>query len=117
MLRDCKYCGTIGLALCACVIGEDVARSMTAEPSKPGFIAFRADDPAHTESDINAPQPARLPPAAWTASSTMMQLSSWNPVPPSVASSPPNILYWKTADYWQTFGKVLPAPPPQNRTS
>lgn len=110
MLRDCKKCGAVGLAVCACVVGQEIAGEVKAEPvepSRPTSIVFKMDDQAHIENEINAPRTARLRIlAASTATAATMQLFEWNPIPPSVASSPQKIFFWRT----QTL-------PPQNRTT
>jgi hypothetical protein len=99
VLRDCKKCGAIGLAVCACVVGQEIAGEVKAEkaepvePSRPTFIVFKMDDQAHIENEINAPPTARLPiRPAWTTTAVTMQMFEWNPIPPSVASAPSQIL-------------------------
>jgi hypothetical protein len=65
-------------------------------------MVYKMDDQARIENVINAPPTARLPiRPAWTATATMIQLFEWNPVPPSVASTP-------TISWW------TPGLPPQN---
>jgi hypothetical protein len=54
MLRDCKRCGAIGLAVCACVVGGETVQAMAAEPVNLGGFAIKMDDQphAHIETDV-----------------------------------------------------------------
>jgi hypothetical protein len=55
VLRDCKKCGAIGLAVCACVVGQEIAGEVKAEPvepSRPTSIVVKMDDQAHIENEI-----------------------------------------------------------------
>jgi len=99
MLRDCRICGPLGLALCACVVGGEVARSMKEaepEPKVTLFMALKAgSDQPHTHGDPEAPPPtgAVLIRASSTASMGLQQ-GEWAAIPSSIAP-PLDLRFWR----------------------
>jgi hypothetical protein len=56
MVKDCKRCAAIGLAVCACVISGEIVRATDAEAVEQRRFAAKMDDSPHTENEIKAPQ-------------------------------------------------------------
>ena len=98
MLRDCRICGPVGLAVCVCAVGGEAARSMKepeAEAKVTLFIALRvgnAQPNSHDEPTAPTPNGAVLIRASSTASIGPQQ-GDWAIFPSSIASSP--ALQWR----------------------
>lgn len=63
MLRDCKRCAAIGLAVCACVVAGESIRATEEGPNLNGLVVavgYGIPDSPHTESEIAAPYAAGL---------------------------------------------------------
>ena len=98
MLRDCRICGPIGLAVCVCAVGVETARSMK-EPEAVAkvthFVAYKSgNDQPHTHDEPTAP--TRYGAVLIRASSTASigpQQGDWAIFPSSIASSP--ALQWR----------------------
>lgn len=99
MLRDCHKCGALGLAMCACVVGGEFARSMKEaerEAKVTLFTALKAgSDQPHTHDDPEAPPPrgAVLIRASSTASMGLQQ-GEWAAIPSSIVP-PLDLRFWR----------------------
>jgi hypothetical protein len=99
MLRDCRFCGAVGLTMCVCLVGGEVARSIKErEPEEAKvrlYVTYRGGgDQPHSHDEPTPPTPNGAVLIRASSTAFMGVQNSWAVIPSSIAPPPPTLLWW-----------------------